>query len=104
MEIEANGILAILVSILIVAVPIKAGAHWVDAKKTDLLSCCIAAVVGVVASYIASSQLGGVIGGPIAGLLGFIISIRFVLGTSFVGAISLSIIAIAVSILLSGIF
>ena len=99
MDIKAEGIGAILIMILVVAVPIKAGAHWVDAKKTDILSCAIAAVVGVVASHLASTYLGATIGGPVAGFLGFILAIRFVLGTSFGGAIILSIVAIGVSIL-----
>ena len=96
MDIELEGVLAVLMLIIIAAIPIKAGAHWVDAKRTDLTSCGIAAVVGVVVGHLATTYLGGAMGGPVAGFLGFIVAIRLVLGTSLGGALILSIIAIGI--------
>lgn len=99
MEFEVEGISAVIALVLIAVVPIRVGANWVGANKTDLLSCGIAAIVGVIAGAVASSLFGSAMGGPLAGFLGFIVAIRFILGTSLGGAFMLSIIAAGVSFL-----
>jgi hypothetical protein len=94
------GTLAILLALIIlVAIPIKVGAHLADAKRKGILWCGLAAVIGVVAGELAARLIGGYIGGPLAAFLGFIIAIRFLLGTSVAGALGLTIIAVVVSLL-----
>jgi hypothetical protein len=94
------GTLAILLALIIlVAIPIKVGAHLADAKRKGILWCGLAAVIGVVAGELAARLIGGYIGGPLAAFLGFIIAIRYLLGTSLAGALGLTIIAVFVSLL-----
>jgi len=94
------GTLAILLALIIlVAIPIKVGAHLADAKRKGILWCGLAAVIGVVAGELAARLLGGYIGGPLAAFLGFIVAIRYLLGTSLAGALGLTIIAVVVSLL-----
>ena len=90
------GTLAILLALIIlVAIPIKVGAHLADAKRKGILWCGLAAVIGVVAGELAARLIGG----PLAAFLGFIIAIRYLLGTSVAGALGLTIIAVVVSLL-----
>jgi hypothetical protein len=94
------GTLAILLALIIlVAIPIKVGAHLADAKRKGILWCGLAAVIGVVAGELAARLIGGYIGGPLSAFLGFIIAIRYLLGTSVAGALGLTIIAVVVSLL-----
>jgi hypothetical protein len=94
------GTLGILLGLIIlVAIPIKVGAHLADAKRKGILWCGLAAVIGVVAGELAARLFGGYIGGPLAAFLGFIIAIRYLLGTSVAGALGLTIIAVIVSLL-----
>jgi hypothetical protein len=89
----------LLLLIVLVAIPIKVGAHLADAQRKGILWCALAAVVGVLAGQFASHLVGGFIGGPLAAFLGFIIAIRYLLGTSMAGALGLTIIAVVVSLL-----
>jgi hypothetical protein len=94
------GTLGILLALIIlVAIPIKIGAHLADAQRKGILWCGLAAVIGVVAGELAARLFGGYIGGPLAAFLGFIIAIRYLLGTSLAGALGLTIIAVVVSLL-----
>jgi hypothetical protein len=87
-----------IVLMALVTIPIKVGAVMADAKRTGLGWCALAAIIGIVSGAIASAIAGGSIGGPLAAALGFVLAIRFALGTSFFGAIGLTIIALGVSI------
>ena len=89
----------LLLLIVLVAIPIKVGAHLADAQRKGILWCALAAVVGVLAGQLAAHLVGGYIGGPLAAFLGFIIAIRYLLGTSMAGALGLTIIAVVVSLL-----
>jgi hypothetical protein len=82
-----------------VAIPIKIGAYMADAKRTGFLWCGLAAIIGVFAGGIAARLFGYYIGGHVAAFLGFVIAIRFLLGTSLAGAIGLTIIAFIVWLL-----
>ena len=72
-------------------------AHFADAKRTGLVRCGLAVFVGLFAGFLASATIGGLIGGPLAAAIGFAIAIRFMLGTSFFGAIGLMLIALFLS-------
>lgn len=104
---EAEGITAIFAMIAIVVLPIKAGAHMVGARNTNFGACVVASIVGIVSAALASSLIGGSIGSAAAGFLGFIFAIRYVLGTTLIGSVVLSIVAVFVglisSVVLSGI-
>jgi hypothetical protein len=89
----------LLTLIVLVAIPIKVGAHLADAKRKGILWCALAAVIGVMAGELAARLIGGFIGAPFAAFLGFIIAIRYLLGTTLAGALGLTIIALAVSLL-----
>jgi len=96
----AGGLLvALLVLMVAVALPLKVGAHLADAKRKGLIWCALTALVGLLAGHLASALFGGVIGGPLAAAIGFVIAIRFMLGTNLAGAIGLTIIALAVCLL-----
>jgi hypothetical protein len=92
-------LLAVLALIVMVAVPIKVGAHLAQAKRRGILWCALAAVVGLLAGHLAARLVGGYIGSALAAFLGFIIAIRYLLGTSVAGALGLTIIALGVSLL-----
>jgi hypothetical protein len=92
-------VVALLVLIVVVALPLKIGAHLADAKHTGLLWCALTAFVGLMAGHLASVVFGGAIGGPLAAAIGFVIAIRYMLGTNLAGAIGLTIIALAVCLL-----
>ncbi|MFI4894799.1 MAG: hypothetical protein ACHP9W_00575 [Steroidobacterales bacterium] len=95
---SAELLLALLLLVLLVAIPIKVGAHLADARRKGLLWCALAAVVGVLAGHIAARVFGGLIGGSLASFVGFIVAIRYLLGTTLAGALGLTIIALIVSL------
>ncbi|HEX9138346.1 MAG TPA: hypothetical protein VF848_01040 [Steroidobacteraceae bacterium] len=90
-------LLTSLFLLVVVALPMKLGAVMADAKRTGLLWCGLAAFVGLLAGYMASGIFHGVIGGPLAAAIGYILAIRFMLGTTVAGAIGLTIIAMLLS-------
>jgi hypothetical protein len=87
----------IMLAVLLM-LPIKVGAHLADAQRTGLIYCAVAALIGLIAGYFASSILGGSIGGPLAAFLGFVVGIRVVLGTTLTGALGLTIVSMGVLI------
>jgi hypothetical protein len=92
-------LVALLLLVLLVAIPLKVGAHLADARRKGLLWCALAAVVGMLAGDLTARLLQGYLGASLAAFLGFIIAIRFLLGTSIAGALGLTIIAFIVSML-----
>ena len=92
-------LLSILMLVLVVALPLKIGAHFADAKRTGVFWCLLAAFVGVFIGNVAAYYFGGAIGSPLAAAIGFVVAIRFMLGTTFAGAIGLTIIAVGVFVL-----
>jgi hypothetical protein len=92
-------LLALLLLLVLVALPVKLAAHFAGAARTGLLWCTGAVAVGLVTGYLASLVGGGLIGGPLAGFLGFVLGIRLMLGTSYVSALGLSVIAFGLSLL-----
>ena len=92
-------LLALLALVVLVAIPIKVGAHLADARRNGIFWCALAAVVGVLAGHLTARLFGGYIGGSLAAFLGFIIAIRYLLGTTLAGALGLTIIALGVSLL-----
>jgi len=96
----AGGLLAaLLVLMVVVALPLKVGAHFADAKRKGLFWCALTALVGLLGGHLASALFGGTIGGPLAAALGFVLAIRYMLGTNLAGAIGLTIIALVVCVL-----
>jgi hypothetical protein len=55
--------------------------------------------VGLFVGCLAALFVGGLIGGPLAGFLGFVLGIRLMLGTSFAAALGLSVIAFVLSMI-----
>jgi hypothetical protein len=92
-------LLGLLLLVLLVAVPIKIGAHLADARRKGVLWCALAAVVGVCAGHLTAALVGGYIGGGVAAFVGFIVAIRYLLGTSFAGALGLTLIAVLVQLI-----
>ena len=92
-------IVSLLVLVVVVALPLKIGAHFADAKRKGLLWCALTAFVGLMAGHLASAIFGGAMGGPLAAAIGFVIAIRYMLGTSLAGAIGLTIIALGVCLI-----
>lgn len=92
-------LLSLLVLIVVVALPLKIGAHLAAAQRTGLLWCLLSAFVGMLAGSLAAAFFGGTIGAPLAATLGFILAIRFMLGTSLAGAIGLTVIAMLIVLL-----
>lgn len=92
-------VITLLILALFVAIPIKIGAYMADAKRAGFLWCGLSAIIGVFAGQIAARLFGYYIGGHVAAFLGFVIAIRFLLGTSLAGAIGLTIIAFLVWLL-----
>lgn len=82
---------------LLVALPMKVGAQLVRAKYTGLVRCGFAAFVGLLGGLLVALFLGGLIGGTLACAFGFVLAIRAMLGTSFLGAIALTLVALGVS-------
>ncbi len=98
---QASGglLFGLVVLTVLVALPMKIGAGLVKAQHTGLIRCGFAAFVGLLGAGLAMLFLGGLIGGFLAGALGFLLAIRAMLGTSFLGAIALTVIALVVSAL-----
>jgi hypothetical protein len=92
-------LLSLALLTLLVAIPMKVGAKVVKAQHTGLIRSGFAAFVGLLGAALVGLFLGGLIGGSLAGALGFLLAIRAMLGTSFLGAIALTIVALAVSAL-----
>jgi hypothetical protein len=90
-------ILGTLFLTVVVALPMKLGAKMVDAKRSGIIWCGFAAFVGLFAGIFASAIFGGAIGSSLASALGFAVAIRFMLGTTFLGAIGLMLIAMVLS-------
>ena len=101
MTYQASGglILAVVLLTVLVAIPMKLGAKLVNAKYAGIIRCGFAAFVGLMAGLLASFILGGTIGIPLAAALGFVLAIRAMLGTSFLGAIGLTLVALLISVL-----
>jgi hypothetical protein len=95
---SAGLLVGLLMLVVLVAIPIKVGAHLADAQRKGIFWCALAAVTGVLAGDLAARLFGGYIGGSLAGFLGFIIAIRYLLGTTMAGALGLTIIAFVVSL------
>jgi hypothetical protein len=92
-------LLSLVLLTLLVAIPMKVGARVVKAEHAGLIRCGFAAFVGVLGGTLVGLFLGGLIGVSLACALGFLLAIRAMLGTSFLGAIALTLIALAVSAL-----
>ena len=96
----SGGLLFSLLALtVLVALPMKIGAHLVHAKYTGLIRCGFAAFVGLLGGLLAALFFGGLIGGFLACALGYLLAIRAMLGTSFLGAVGLTLIAMLVSAL-----
>jgi hypothetical protein len=96
-QVSGNLVLGLILLTVLVAIPVKIGAHVVKAKYTGLVRCGFAAFVGLLGVALVALFLGGLIGGSLACALGFLLTIRAMLGTSFLGSIALSLIAFMVS-------
>ncbi|HTT42206.1 MAG TPA: hypothetical protein VMG33_03985 [Steroidobacteraceae bacterium] len=92
-------LLSLALLTLLVAIPMQVGARVVGAQHSGLIRCGFAAFVGVLGAALVGLFLGGLIGVALAGALGFLLAIRAMLGTSFLGAIGLTLIALLVSAL-----
>lgn len=90
-------ILSVVFLTVVIALPMKLAAHFADAKHTGLIRCGAAVFVGLFAGALATAIFGGLLGGPLAAAIGFAMAIRFMLGTSFSGAIGLMLIALFLS-------
>jgi hypothetical protein len=91
-------LLSLLMMTVLIALPVKIAALFADAKRTGILWCFGAVAVGLVIGSVTSFLVGGYIGGPLAGFLGFVMGMRLMLGTSFAAALGLSIIAFGLSL------
>ena len=89
----------LILAVLIAFLTLKAGAHLADAKRTGIIWCAASGVIGIASGYLFGSLLGGAMGGPFASFIGFVIAIRFMLGTSLVGALGLTIVATGVTVI-----
>ncbi len=92
-------ILSLLFLTVVLALPVKLAAHFAGATRTGLAWCGAAVAVGLLVGYIASAIFGGLLGGPLVGFIGFVLGIRLMLGTTFVAAVGLSVIALVLSLL-----
>ncbi len=91
-------VLGLIVLTLLVALPIKVGAHLVKAEHRGLIRCGFTAFVAALGGLLGAVFLGGLIGGTLAWALGYLLAIRAMLGTSFLGAIGVAIVATVVSV------
>ena len=98
-QLSGGLILSLLALTVLVALPMKIGARLVHAKYTGLIRCGFAAFVGLLGGFLAALFFGALIGGLLACALGYLLAIRAMLGTSFLGAIGLTLIAMLVSAL-----
>src|SRR5271169_375135 len=74
-EFSGGLVLSLVLLTVVVALPMKLGAHVADAKRTGIVWCCFAAFVGLFAGLLASVIFGGLIGGPLAAAIGFAVAI-----------------------------
>src|SRR5215472_8140715 len=96
----SGGLLLGLVALtVVVALPMKIGARLVKAQHTGLIRCGFAAFVGLLGGVLASAILGGLIGPLLGFALGYLLVIRAMLGTTFLGAIGLTVVAVLISML-----
>lgn len=98
-QLSGGLIFSLLALTVLVALPMKIGARLVHAKYTGLIRCGFAAFVGLLGGFLAALFFGALIGGLLACALGYLLAIRAMLGTSFLGAIGLTLIAMLVSAL-----
>jgi len=91
-------LLSLVLLVVLVSLPVKLAAHFAGAKRTGLIWCTLAVAVGVFIGWLVAWLLGGLIGGPLAGFIGFVLGIRWMLGTTFVSALGLSVIAFVLSL------
>jgi hypothetical protein len=91
-------VLSLIFLTIVVALPVKLAAYFAGASRTGLIWCGASVAVGLVAGCLAAALLGGFFGGPFMGFIGFVLGIRLMLGTSFVAAIGLSVIAFGLSL------
>lgn len=93
-----GALLGLVVLTLLVALPIKIGAHLVKAEHRGLIRCGFTAFVAALGGLLGALFLGGLIGGTLAWALGYLLAIRAMLGTSFLGAIGVAIVATVISV------
>ena len=91
-------LLGLLVLTVVVALPMKIGARLVNAKYTGIIRCGFAAFVGLLGGVLASAILGGLIGPALGFALGYLLAIRAMLGTTVLGAIALTVVAVLISL------
>jgi hypothetical protein len=91
-------LLGLIVLTLLVALPIKIGAHLVKAEHRGLIRCGFTAFVAALGGLLGAVFLGGLLGGTLAWALGYLLAIRAMLGTSFLGAVGVAIVATLISV------
>jgi len=91
-------IFGLIVLTVVVALPMKIGAHLVNAKYTGIIRCGFAAFVGLLGGVLAAAILGGLIGPTLGFALGYLLAIRAMLGTTVLGAIALTVVAVVISL------
>lgn len=89
----------LLILTVVVALPMKIGARLVKAKYTGIIRCGFAAFVGLLGGVLAAAILGGLIGPALGFALGYLLAIRAMLGTTILGAIALTVVAVLISLL-----
>lgn len=94
----ASALLGLVLLTLLVGLPIKIGAHLVHAQYTGIIRCGFTAFVALWCGLFATFFLGAFIGVTLAWLIGYLVCIRFMLGTTFPGAIVLTCIATLISV------
>jgi hypothetical protein len=92
-------LVGLVVLTVVVALPMKIGARLVNAKYTGLIRCGFAAFVGLLGGVLAAALLGGLIGPLLGFAIGYLLAIRAMLGTTILGAIGLTLVAMVVSML-----
>jgi|SRR5215469_3326718 len=88
----------LVVLTVVVALPMKLGARLVNAKYTGIIRCGFAAFVGLLGGVLAAAILGGLIGPTLGFALGYLLAIRAMLGTTILGAIALTVVAVVISL------
>jgi hypothetical protein len=91
-------LLGLIVLTVVVALPMKIGARLVNAKYTGIIRCGFAAFVGLLGGVLASAILGGLIGPALGFALGYLLAIRAMLGTTILGAVALTVVAVLISL------
>lgn len=89
----------LVVLTVVVALPMKIGARLVNAKYTGIIRCGFAAFVGLLGGVLVATLLGGLIGPLLGFALGYLLAIRAMLGTTLLGAIGLTVVAVLISML-----